>query len=230
MKRMILLFFVMAPVLAFSQVIDYNKIILPMSAKDVSIEERLVQIAWSNHPSVTRARKQVVIAEHELRKAKGSWLNSINAAGNLNEFTIKGREAVPNNFFPRYNFSLGISLGRFISTPAEIKIARAALEAEHEDINIMKLQVRSEVLKLYSDYKTNLELLRIQREYFSDTEAQFKLVETKFKNGEATLNEYNSVRDRYDGQRMRLLNAENAYAKARYELESMIGVSVDEVL
>lgn len=216
-----------------AQVIDYNKIILPMSAKDISLEERLVQLAWLNHPSVKRAKNQITIAESELRRTKASWLSTVGVAGNLNEFTIKGRDngAGPNgNFFPRYNFGLSFTLGKLVSTPAEVKIARGSLENEHEDLNILKLQIRSEVLKAYSDYKSSLALLNIQREYAADLEAQYKLIETKFRNGESTLNDYNSIRDRYDNQRMRLVTAENTFAKSRYDLEGLIGVSVDEVL
>lgn len=215
-----------------AQVIDYNKIILPMSAKDISLEERLVQLAWLNHPSVKRAKNQVTIAENEVKRAKASWLSSIGVAGNLNEFTIKGRDSgagPTGNFFPRYNFGLSFTLGKLVSTPAEVKIARGSLENEHEDLNLLKLQIRSEVLKAYSDYQASLTLLNIQREYAGDLEAQYKLIEIKFRNGESTLNDYNSIRDRYDNQRMRLVTAENTFAKSRYELEELIGVSVDEV-
>lgn len=232
MKRIVLLFFMTLSYPMLAQVIDYNKIILPMSAKDISLEERLVQLAWLNHPSVKRAKNQVTIAENEVKRAKASWLSSIGVAGNLNEFTIKGRDSgagPTGNFFPRYNFGLSFTLGKLVSTPAEVKIARGSLENEHEDLNLLKLQIRSEVLKAYSDYQASLTLLNIQREYAGDLEAQYKLIEIKFRNGESTLNDYNSIRDRYDNQRMRLVTAENTFAKSRYELEELIGVSVDEV-
>lgn len=232
MKKFLLLILIASSHQMLGQVIDYNKIILPMSAKDISLEERLVQLAWLNHPSVKRGKNQITIAESELKRAKASWLSSVGIAGNLNEFTIRGREngTGPNgNFFPRYNFSLSFTLGKLVSTPAEVKIARGALENENEDLNILKLQIRSEVLKAYSDYKSSLALLNIQREYAGDLEAQYKLIETKFRNGESTINDYNSIRDRYDNQRMRLVTAENTFAKSRYELEALIGVSVDEV-
>ncbi len=218
----------------FAQVIDYNKIILPSSAKDISLEERLVQLAWLNNPSVKHAKNEVTMAEQQLKSSKAAWLNLIQVAGNLNEFTIKGRDNVETlrptgNFYPRYNIGAALPLGRLINIPAEVKTARGTLANEHEEMNMLKLQIRAEVMKAYSEYKSNLTLFNIQRENAGDLEAQFKLTEAKFRNGEATLNEYNSVRDRYDGQRMRLVTAENAAAQARYTLEQLIGVSVDEV-
>ncbi len=232
MRTIVMLALLAASSPMYAQVIDYNKIILPSSAKDISLEERLVQLAWLNHPSVKHAKNQITMAENELKISKAGWLNLIHVAGNLNEFTIKGRDnselRPTGNFYPRYNVGAALPIGRLITIPSEVKIARGTLENEHEELNILKLQIRSEVLKAYSEYKSALTLFNIQREYSGELDAQFKLVEAKFRNGEASLNEYNSIRDRYDTQRMRLVTAENASAITRYDLEQLIGVSIDE--
>ena len=39
------------PLAVFAQRVDYNKIILPVGATDISFEERLVQLAWQNNPA-----------------------------------------------------------------------------------------------------------------------------------------------------------------------------------
>jgi outer membrane protein TolC len=235
MRTIILLALLIASSPLYAQVIDYNKIILPSGAKDISVEERLVQIAWLNNPTVKHAKNQVSMAENQLRSAKAGWLNLVQVSGNLNEFTIRGRDYVnevrPTGlFYPRYNIGASLPLGRLITLPSEVKTARTVLENEHEEINILKLQIRADVLKAYSEYKTNLSLFNIQRDITGEMEAQHRLVEVKFRNGETTSNEYNASRDRFHNQRVRLLTAENDLAQSRYNLEQLIGVSVDEVL
>ena len=48
MKMLILLLVISTPLLA--QNVDYNKIILPEGSQGSEFEERLVQLAWRNHP------------------------------------------------------------------------------------------------------------------------------------------------------------------------------------
>lgn len=214
-----------------AQEIDYNKIILPSNAKDVSIEERLVQIAWSNHPKVNMAENDSYIAEKKLSREKSAWLDLVKIQGNLNEFTIDPDPLNPRStFFPRYNFGIAFTLGTFSTIPLDVKVARTNLKNEQESINILKLQLRAEVLSKYFDYKANLEMFNMQKQSMADTEAQYKLIETKFKNGESMISELNSAKDRYDSQRIKLITIENNYNQSRIALEAVIGISLDSVL
>lgn len=219
---------------SLGQSVDYNKIILPSSVKDASIEERLVQIAWANMPQNSIVNHRVTAAQINLKKAKWAWLNHIGASGNLNEFTIKGRDSdTPgsgNGFFPRYNFSIAFSLGSLATNSLNVKGARVALKMEEDGINEQKLNIRAEVLRRYSTYKTNQELLKIQSELLDDIEANFKLVQTKFRNNETTLNEYNGSRERYENQRIRKLTAENAFQHSKLDLEQMLGLKLEDIL
>ncbi len=219
---------------SYSQSVDYNKIILPDNAKDISIEERLVQIAWKNNPMSARANNNIESGLYSLRRAQWAWLNHFNVQGNLNEFTIKGRDqSDPNarvNFFPRYNIGVNFSLGTFVSTPLNSKIAREALQNDEEALKSLKLQLRADVLRRYLHYKTSKELFDIQKGYFDDLSANFKLVEKKFNNGEITLNEYNSIKDRYDNQRIKKIMADDTLQGAKLDLEELLGLKLEEIL
>ena len=66
-----------------AQNIDYNKIVLPDKVIPSSFEERLVQLAWKNHPSNIIASQNVQIAGKEKKLAQWKWLDDIYANGNL---------------------------------------------------------------------------------------------------------------------------------------------------
>ncbi|MDH5380472.1 MAG: hypothetical protein OEW75_06460, partial [Cyclobacteriaceae bacterium] len=66
-----------------SQTIDYNKIILPQtSGSDIEFVEKLVQIAWANHPVNKILVEETKIKEAERKMASKSWLDMIQLMGN----------------------------------------------------------------------------------------------------------------------------------------------------
>src|SRR5688500_1214437 len=86
MKMVIFFLLISAPL--FGQNVDYNKIILPQSSQSSEFEEKLVQLAWRNHPSNEVLRRQVKIAEYDVKQNNVSWLENIRISGNVNEFTL----------------------------------------------------------------------------------------------------------------------------------------------
>src|SRR5688572_13961487 len=114
MKKII--FFLIISVPVWAQNVDYNKIILPEYTKSPDFAEKLVQIAWRNHPGNEVVRREVTVAHQAIKQSSSQWLDIFTVRGNLNEFTINqqanqdvlyGRNAV----YPRYNFGAAISLG-----------------------------------------------------------------------------------------------------------------------
>src|SRR5688572_12211951 len=121
MKILVLFLVLTTPLLG--QNVDYNKIILPEGSQASEFEEKLVQLAWRNHPSNEALRREVNIASYDVRIANASWLENVRITANVNEFTLNkasdpfGRAA----FYPRYNIGASITLGTFLVTPYTIK-------------------------------------------------------------------------------------------------------------
>src|SRR5436190_18721624 len=92
--------------------VDYNTIILPTNASNLSFEEKLVQLAWRNDPNNSQVIKQSSVARYTLKQAQWTWLDYITVRGNLNEFTLNPSRDVNDraNFYPRYNFGIAITL------------------------------------------------------------------------------------------------------------------------
>ncbi|UII25501.1 TolC family protein [Fulvivirga maritima] len=206
-----------------AQTIDYDRIVLPEDAQDITIEERLVQLAWKNHPDNKMLFREKQAAKYNMRSTQWSWLEQINISGNLNEFTLdKDSE--------RNNFSLSFPLGMFATRPLAVKQAREMYKISDDQIKSKMIQVRASVLSSYENYKTNKEIYEIEASATQDIEASFQLTEQRFKNGEESLEDYSNTLRSFNDQKRKEINARNAYNLAKIELEALIGLKLEEVL
>jgi len=237
MKRTFITFIVFVIIIsrASAQQVDYNKIILPDEAANISFEEKLVQLAWKNNPASAIVQGEAKVAQYEAKAAGGKWLGLFGAQGNLNEFTIKkftgSNDASANNslFYPRYNVYVNLPLSTFTDLPNAKKAARQRVNITQEKVNLTKLDLRATVLKLYSEYRKNEDILNIYKEAMQDEESTYLVVEQKFKNGQVSVEDYmNSQKGRND-QRIQLRNSENDYRKSKLDLEAIIGVRLEDV-
>lgn len=212
---------------SLAQSVDYNRIILPASVGEVDFSERLVQLAWANHPSNTVVQMKAEQTQYEINRAKLGWMQRFFVAGNLNEFTIRGQNE--NFFFPRYNIGVTLPLGVFVETPNQTKIAKTEQKIAYEQVNQQKLAIRAQVLSLYQNYTSLKEIFRIQSEITEDENARYILVEQQFKMGEATLEKLNEALRGYNEQMLRKIRSENDMLQTKIQLEELIGMPLEEV-
>lgn len=229
MKIVIFLLFITSPLLG--QNIDYNKIILPESSASSAFEERLVQLAWKNHPSNEVLRREVDIAALEVKQSNTEWLDNIHVTGNLNEFTInKASDPFQRAaFYPKYNFGASISLGTFFKIPYNIKKSKEQLLISQANLNTQKLEVRNTVLKLYNEFLMSERIYKLQSQMLLDSETAHKLMEQRFKRGEIGFEDYSVSLASYNESMIAQLNAERDYKNAKLDLEEWIGMKLEEV-
>jgi outer membrane protein TolC len=215
----------------YGQEINYNTIVLPSNLTDVSIEEKLVQLAWNNNPKNDNALLESKAAKYELRKAQWVWLDHLGVVFNRNEFNLNP-DANPEraNFYPLYNISLRIQLGDFVQTPLNVKTQRVALEMTENNTKLLKLTIRAEVLRRYNLYLLSKEKLDVQKNIEADTYANFKLIEQRFKNGEESIQTYNNILERYTNHKIRKMEAETEYKISKIDLEELIGLKLEDVI
>jgi len=211
------------------QQVDYNKIILPQSVNTNDFGEKLVQIAWQNHPSNKLVTKDYEIAKVTLLQTKWSWLEQISASGNLNEFTLNP-EQNSNLFFPRYNFGVTIPLGILVSVPTSTKIAQKETEKADLAIKQQKLVLRNLVLKAYHNYLMYEELLKIKSDLVEDEQASFLAVEESFQSGNVSLAEYKEALKAYNAELENQIRAKNDFENAKLEIEMYIGINLEEII
>lgn len=229
MKKII--FFLVISVPVFGQNVDYNKIILPDYTKTADFGEKLVQLAWKNHPSNETFRREVDIAQTTVRQSTAAWLDIFSVAGNLNEFTINpnadiyGRSA----YWPKYNVRASISLGQFFTIPATTRVNKHRLMIAQANVNTQKLTVRNQVLKAYNEYVLREKMYKVQSQLLLDNETSHKLIEQRFKNGETNFETYSLSLSNYTTMTVAQLEAERNYKNAKLDLEQLIGMRLEDV-
>jgi outer membrane protein TolC len=229
MKKIILFLLISAPALA--QNVDYNKIILPDYTKSPDFAEKLVQLAWKNHPSNELIRRDVNVATYAVRQSAAPWLDIINFRANMNEFTINPQADVfgRSAFYPRYNISANISLGMFLSVPYTTKMNKEKLLQAQASVNVQKLSVRNLVMKAYNEYVLREKIYKVQSQLLMDNETSHKLIEQRFKNGETNFETYSASLSNYSSMSIGQLEAERNFKNAKLDLEQLIGMRLEDV-
>ncbi len=229
MKKIIFLMMISAPMLA--QQVDYNKIILPEYTKSVEFGEKLVQIAWRNHPSNEIYRREVNVATFAVRQSTTSWLDLVRVTGNMNEFTINPQSDIfgRSAFYPRYNVSASISLGQFFSIPYTRKINKEKLVEAQSSVNAQKLFVRNSVLKAYNEFQMREKIFKVQSQLLLDNETSHKLIEQRFKNGETDFTTYSASLSSFSSMTIGQMESEKNYKNAKLDLEQLIGMRLEDV-
>jgi len=231
MRFVVFVLFTLTSLKVWSQ-IDYNKIIIPSEITSIDFQEKLVQLAWTNHPSNRILEDEVGIQKQILKQDKIDWVSGFGVTGNLNEFVLNEASDPLNRsaFYPKYNFYGRLDLGLIFVNPLKRKENLLRIKRAEENLNEQKLELRRSVLKAYQDYLKFLELFKIQSEFTQDIYSEFLLIEQSFKNGTTTTEEFNKAMRDYNLQRMDKIGAENQYLRAKYDLEYFIGVKIEDIL
>ncbi|GAB3342630.1 hypothetical protein GCM10027429_32470 [Marivirga atlantica] len=216
---------------SLAQQIDYNKIVLPESIKTADFKEKLVQLAWLNHPDNISARNQVEVAEYNLKISRRYWLDGFKLQGNLNEFNIDPERDIANRsqFLPRYNLSLTLPLGQLFYNPIENKQSAVKVTIAENDKKATMLALRKNVLAAYNDYLMYEEIFKIQSLALSDAETNHAIVEEAFKLGEETYDKYTLSLNNINQRRIAKLQAQNDMKNAKLAVEQFIGRKLEEV-
>lgn len=231
MKCLAFLVIIIIPAIANSQSVDFNKVVLPEHVTNASFEEKLIQLAWKNHPSNQIKEKNVLISKQETKIAKWRWLDEIYAAGNLNEFTINSSEPANsvNTFYPRYNFGIRVSLGTFVNTPLNVRASQFRVENSVHEVNERKMLVREQVLSGLEKVKQFYKFMKLREQIREDMLMMYKDSEKKFSTGEIDIEKYRTSVQAYYSQAEKVAEAEANFNSAKIVLEGMVGVLLDEI-
>lgn len=221
--------FILVPLIATAQTVDYNKIVIPERITAVTFDERLVQLAWKNHPSNKIVQQNVEIAKKERNLARWSWLDNIYAVGNLNEFTIEPNSNDRSTFFPRYNFGVRVSLGTFVTTPLETKIANDRNTNAVHMVNQQKLVIREEVLVSLEKLKEAYKIIKLRQFVKEEFYQMYKEAEKKFQTNEVNLERLRASLQEYYGRSEDLITAQSKFNQEKINLEAIIGLKLDDV-
>lgn len=231
MKYLLIFSFVITGFYACSQNVDYNKIIIPEGTINISFEERLVQLAWKNHPSNQRVLENVTISKYHLKEERASWTNDIFVTGNVNEFTLNPNSDVLNRaqFFPKYNIGARLNLGTFILTPLRVKSARSQLYSSEHLVKEKKLEVRSTVLSSLEKFKESYKVLKLRKQLLEDVLLVYQDVEKQFQQGKVGIDVYQTASQAYSLRAESVIFAQSSLNQNKLAVEELIGLKLEDV-
>lgn len=195
-------------------------------------KEKLVELAMV-HPDMKQYAVRKQINRYETNIAGSAWLNHFTAAGNLNEFTIKGSSAnANNNFFPRYNFGVILPLGNLIKIPNDVKRSRAEkklLETQQESDG---LAIKALVLQQYEEYAANKQLYELHLPMLEDAMLHYTQTEERFRAGDDTvpLEIYKESFRLYNTEMAKKVQLEKELRQSKLKLEGMVGMTLEQVM
>jgi outer membrane protein TolC len=239
MKRAyILLLFVCIGLAAHAQQQPDTAVLLRLPADPPNVtrfKQKLVELALQS-PDVKQYDDRKEIAKYSTRIATAQWANHFTAAGNLNEFTIKGRNDndinANQNFYPRYNFGVSFPLGHFVSIPNEIKRAKAEGKLAQRQKESMALVVKAKVLQAYEDYAAAKKLLELHLPVMEDALLNYNQVEEKFRAGDNTvpIDVYKEAYRQYNAEMVQKVELERTFRQTKLALEGFVGMTLEEVM
>jgi len=230
MKRIALYVFFLVPMISFSQSVDYNKIIVPDQVPSISFEERLVQLAWKNHPTNKVALQKVEVSQALKSKASWAWLDNFFIQANVNEFT--GNTDVDGwgrAFYPQYNLGVKLPIGTFVSTPLNAQATKGQVLINEFEVNAKKLSVRRDVLQTIERLRERFKVIKLRERIKEDYVLMYQDAEKKFKEGKITLEFYRGAIQAYALQEEEIIQAQSLFNQQRLALEELVGVELKDV-
>lgn len=195
------------------------------ASQDSLIKIKLVQLALKN-PAINIAQANVAIADAQLRYAKSSWLSSINAGANVNEFVINNSPAA--SFFPKYNLGVVIPFDIVTRLKKDKKVAQANQTLTNETVKSSELELKAIVLTAYENYKEKNETVILQKRYMEYDFSTYQAAQKAYADGDVTLEQMNKTHQIYLTEVSKLVIKERELNVAILQLEQIIVVPIAE--
>ena len=190
------------------------------------IEERLVALALQG-PEAKNLEHQNKINEYTLKNAQNQWMNLLAVSLNYNDQSFS-KTPTTSYVYPKYYFGLTIPLGTILSR-TQVKSAKESIEMGKNNQEILRRNIREEVLTKYREYRAYSQLISIQSELVNDVQAELAQTEEKFRKGTVTIDTYNAAQKGNSSEMATLINLKLQQEIKKLEIERMIGVKLETV-
>ncbi len=202
------------------------------STRDMALVDRLVQLAVKNSAEYDISKHNLRIARNNIKLSRRSWYDNFNITGNANEFVLNPSADAEERgaFFPLYNISGNLSVGTFFNIPIRTRIEKEKYVIAQSEMKIQHSDIKIRVLQLYEEYLLNQKLLNIQNEIMNDLKAIHTVYEQKFRDEEISFEAYNKELIGHNKLQLEIVVLESKLNNTLIELESMIGVPIEEVI
>ncbi len=194
---------------------------------DSLIKVKLVWLAMNN-PQLKIADASIQIAKSDILKANNSWLSSVNASANINEFVVNGSPGAL--YYPKYNFGLSIPFDIASKTKNLKKTANENLIINKELKKDKEEAIKAQVLIAYENYKEERELVLIEKTFIEYKFSADEGAQQSFTDGEITIDEMNKMHQAYLQEKEKLITKQRGLNVAIIMLEQIVGVPLADAI
>lgn len=169
-------------------------------------------------PAILSAQTSLEYAKVNIDRARGSYLPSLSLNGGIgtNFYTTSGYETgsfgdqMKNNFSQYVGLSLSIPIFSRFSTRNSVKTARLNYANQQLQLESVKKSLYKEIQQAYYNAVTAQAKYSGSFESALSAKKHYELTEEKYRNGKASIADYNDAKNGY-------LSAESDLLKSRYE-------------
>ncbi len=169
-------------------------------------------------PAVLSARTKLDYAKVNVARAKGAYLPTLSLSGGIgtNFYTSSNLPKTPfseqlrNNFSQYVGLSLNIPIFARMNTKNQVRTAQLNQTNQEIQLEIVKKDLYKEIQQAYYNAVAAQAKYVSSHESVQSAEHHFILSEEKYRNGKASITDYNDARTSY-------LRAESEYLQAKYE-------------
>lgn len=193
----------------------------PSAALLYDSPKEVYEKALTNRPEIKKAELDIENADLSIDIAKAGFLPSLSASGGVStgfshRFNPLG--FANQHFFKQVNENLGYSLGFSLNIPlfnrfqTRVGVNKSIINREISEFNLesQKLQLEQTIQKAFLDAKAAAKTYEAAKTSLESQKEAFKNAQESYKYGAMTLFDFDQVRNR-------LVNAEGAIIRAKYD-------------
>ena len=203
---------------------------------DNSLLNKYISLALQNYPRKIAYDERIKKAKSALNATKLSWFDPFFAGfyyrpenGGIGVSGGGGganTQLFTNNGF---QFGMNVSLGNLLSKPSLIKGAKTEYNAAKAESSEYEATLIAEVKTRYYDYLLAKRQLELRNLSTQSLKVLLNDAKAKYERAEITIDAYTTSKNAETESEAALLNAEEAYLKAKTALETIIGTQLENV-
>lgn len=221
-------------ILSYSQTANSS---IPDSILFVPTLAEAIDMAMEYSPLLKSADIETVIKEFQLKSTRKEWLDNMGiesfykygSIDNVNIQNVGSLDQVSTAKTTDSRYSLGVyikmSFFSFLTQRNRNKIALQEIEQSRMQKQFVKQEIRKAVIKQYSEYLFNKDLIAIKNKAFQSNQVQLKKANNDYENGNLTVYEITKVMEALTKSETEYLMAKSDFKVSYLLLLELIGIN-----
>jgi outer membrane protein TolC len=189
--------------------------------------EKLISTAKTNYPLLKQLDVKQKIEEYNIKNAKLSWFNSVNALY-LSQ-PVGGAVLVNPLFSSGVQLAINFNLAQTLQTPNNIKIAKQQLEFAKETSNQYESTIEVQIKTRYFTYIQQLNSIKLFTKSLQDAEGLVQNLRLKYERGEVEFRDYSEALINFSSLSKQKLEAEAGYLTAKASIEELTITKLEDI-